>query len=712
MENNSLTDIVKSRREAGEGVFSSLGGAAKERLKERLDWKRMLPQGGLLTALFPKLKAYKAQKAASPTEKVLKNIDTDFALFAKNSKKLESIANNFLLMKREVNKLAKLEKITPATSVDKSIDSENTSVDTTQPSKIETIKDGFNIFLLIAAIAAIGAAITLGIDKLKESYESGIKNLENSIGNLTGDLYDKIKESFTESDLSKTFEELNTENLKKDIIESFNSIWVSLNSGELFKKIKDYSEGKKIITSSSGPVTVSYPSDEGEKSSTTPKSYRESIGGHESGGSYDTVYGKAGGAKINGKSITENTIDEVSAWQASEMAAGTNRHAAGKYQFMNVSSIAKQAGLKGSDLFDADNQEKMMDALTEENAKILRKNNIPDTPEYLSMAHAVGAGGTVSLINAQKEGKGGANALNVLNLRGEQAKTNPHLNKSVDEAIAMLMARGKGTVTPPSAPTKVANKVPSVTGNTTSSTKPTAIPKDESGSFAALNGFPTWSSSMKSDNRPGVKNGEMEDVQGAVIHHTGGDSLSGAVSTLISRGLSYHYLIDKDGSIVQLIPGKHIGYHTNDATQGQMRGKIGNFNTFGISLVAADDSKVTPQQVASTEILNNYLSSSYGYNPKNVWGHGEIQNLNREGDTAVAAIRGPIPIQYEASQKNIVPRAVASSPKNKNIAYSDPSRIASSTGNKKSNNEKSDKTETNVYPYLLSRLVNNSGFSG
>jgi hypothetical protein len=64
---SSLTDIVKSRREAGEGVFSSLGGAAKERLKEKLDIRRALPQGGLLTALFPKLRAYKAQLTNNPS---------------------------------------------------------------------------------------------------------------------------------------------------------------------------------------------------------------------------------------------------------------------------------------------------------------------------------------------------------------------------------------------------------------------------------------------------------------------------------------------------------------------------------------------------------------------------------------------------------------------------------------------------------------------
>ena len=33
-----------------------------------------------------------------------------------------------------------------------------------------------------------------------------------------------------------------------------------------------------------------------------------------------------------------------------------------------------------------------------------------------------------------------------------------------------------------------------------------------------------------------------------VLHATGGSSLSGAVSTLIARGLSYHYIIDKVGT--------------------------------------------------------------------------------------------------------------------------------------------------------------------
>ena len=60
MATGRLTEIIKSRRESGEGITSSLAGGLKERLKEKFDIRRALPQGGLLTSLFPKLKAYKS----------------------------------------------------------------------------------------------------------------------------------------------------------------------------------------------------------------------------------------------------------------------------------------------------------------------------------------------------------------------------------------------------------------------------------------------------------------------------------------------------------------------------------------------------------------------------------------------------------------------------------------------------------------------------
>jgi len=254
MENNSLTDIVKSRREAGEGVFGSLAGAAKERLKERMDWKRLLPQGGLLTALFPKLKAYKAQKAASPTEKVLKNIDTDFALFAKNSKKLESIANNFLLMKREVNKLAKLEKVSPATNVDRSLDAETGTTDTTQPSKIETEKGGFNILLLIAAVAAVATAVTVGYENLKESFDSTISESLKPLLHFGSDLFEEFENIFDWTELRMS----DLSDLAEDTMDFFKENLSKLFNMDVLGKIKDIANNviSKFLGTDSGGDNV------------------------------------------------------------------------------------------------------------------------------------------------------------------------------------------------------------------------------------------------------------------------------------------------------------------------------------------------------------------------------------------------------------------------------------------------------------------------
>jgi len=127
---SSLTDIVKSRREAGEGVFSSLGGAAKERLKEKLDIRRALPQGGLLTALFPKLKAYKAQQlnpqsgesagvGATPvgsdslatTKPLIDSLSINTKIIAKNSMALPLIQKDSNLIAKTLRRIIRVMQI-------------------------------------------------------------------------------------------------------------------------------------------------------------------------------------------------------------------------------------------------------------------------------------------------------------------------------------------------------------------------------------------------------------------------------------------------------------------------------------------------------------------------------------------------------------------------------------------------------------------------
>ena len=207
--------------------------------------------------------------------------------------------------------------------------------------------------------------------------------------------------------------------------------------------IATYNAAKDSQTASAA-MSTSSPTKMNEMSSPTSgvSSYAERIGVREAGGKYDTIFGKAGGAMINGKSVTENTIAEVGAWQADQKARKTNKQAAGKYQFMDVMSAAKLAGLGPNDLFNGPNQEKMMEAYTASNAKSLRAYGLPDTEEYLSMAHAVGPKGAKQLIDAQNAGMGDANSLDVLGLKGEAAKTNPQLNTNVNATITALKSGG------------------------------------------------------------------------------------------------------------------------------------------------------------------------------------------------------------------------------------------------------------------------------
>lgn len=46
-----------------------------------------------------------------------------------------------------------------------------------------------------------------------------------------------------------------------------------------------------------------------------------------------------------------------------------------------------------------------------------------------------------------------------------------------------------------------------------------------------------------------------------ILHHTGGMSLSGAVSTLKARGLSYHYIIERDGKVHNFVDPRFIAFH-------------------------------------------------------------------------------------------------------------------------------------------------------
>lgn len=121
-----------------------------------------------------------------------------------------------------------------------------------------------------------------------------------------------------------------------------------------------------------------------------------------------------------------------------------------------------------------------------------------------------------------------------------------------------------------------------------------------------------------------------------VVHYTAGSSLSGAVTTLKKRGLSYNVLIDKDGSVHQARAfnrrAGHAGRSNWKAAGGLTNGSTLNRDSIAISLVNLGlhryfrngrwwygyaNGKVRPPSVADEDA--NKLSSIYEPRLKAHW---------------------------------------------------------------------------------------------
>lgn len=122
-----------------------------------------------------------------------------------------------------------------------------------------------------------------------------------------------------------------------------------------------------------------------------------------------------------------------------------------------------------------------------------------------------------------------------------------------------------------------------------------------------------------------VKARAATDITAIVLHDTDGTTAEGAISTLLSRGYGYHYLIDRDGrnnEVIKLVDPK---YQINHA-------KGGNTGTIGISMVGGyRGHPVTPKQIEVAKKLIQELKKQYP-SIKFVLGHKDIQGKGGHND--------------------------------------------------------------------------------
>jgi N-acetylmuramoyl-L-alanine amidase len=116
-------------------------------------------------------------------------------------------------------------------------------------------------------------------------------------------------------------------------------------------------------------------------------------------------------------------------------------------------------------------------------------------------------------------------------------------------------------------------------------------------------------------------------IDAIVIHHTGSDNCSGTLSWLKnpSAQASAHYVIDKDGTIYQMVGDDKRAWH---AGQGSIPGNPGDVNSrsLGIEIVNAGDGKTpfTDAQYASLSQLTAHLQQEYDVPQQNILGHKDV----------------------------------------------------------------------------------------
>jgi len=112
-----------------------------------------------------------------------------------------------------------------------------------------------------------------------------------------------------------------------------------------------------------------------------------------------------------------------------------------------------------------------------------------------------------------------------------------------------------------------------------------------------------------------------------VLHHTGGNDLNGALEALKKRGLSAHYVVDRNGEVYYLVDEKYIAYHVKGGF---------NRNSIGIEIVNTGNSNddYSEAQYSSIKEILRALTKKYNlqYNDNIIKGHYELEGNEDKWD--------------------------------------------------------------------------------
>jgi N-acetylmuramoyl-L-alanine amidase len=109
-----------------------------------------------------------------------------------------------------------------------------------------------------------------------------------------------------------------------------------------------------------------------------------------------------------------------------------------------------------------------------------------------------------------------------------------------------------------------------------------------------------------------------------VMHHTGDDSVAQALNTLVNpiRGVSAHYLIGRDGTIVQLVDERARAWHAGESKWGADTDI--NSASLGLELDNNGREPFSDAQIASLLRLLTDIRERYHIPAANFLGHADV----------------------------------------------------------------------------------------
>lgn len=127
--------------------------------------------------------------------------------------------------------------------------------------------------------------------------------------------------------------------------------------------------------------------------------------------------------------------------------------------------------------------------------------------------------------------------------------------------------------------------------------------------------------------------GRSKAITAVVIHYTGSLNIEGTIAWFkdpVSK-VSAHYVIGRDGRLVQMVPDNRVAWHAGRSAmrphldEGDPR-KEPNVNSFslGIELVGTHDSGFERPQLSTLYTLLEQLVAKYRIPPERVVGHADI----------------------------------------------------------------------------------------